>query len=50
MWWNEVLKSPIPARGSNEAARVHQSYCRFGGRLAIRGARAAAGNAGDWIS
>ena len=33
-----------------KAARVHHAARRRGGRVAARGARAAAGNAGDWVS
>src|SRR5262245_66594999 len=36
-------------RGLHEAARVHQSSCRFSGSLAARRARAAVGHAGGRI-
>src|SRR6516225_6219567 len=41
--------SPAPTRRSNEAPRVHYASRRCGG-VADCGARAAAGDAGDWLS
>src|SRR5262245_61200367 len=36
--------------GRKEATRVHQACRRCGGRIAVGGARTAAGDTGDWIS
>jgi hypothetical protein len=40
---------PARPRRANLAARVHHTAGRRGGGLAARGARAAAGDAGDWV-
>ena len=47
---SELIRCPVLSLGGgNEAARVHHASRRRGG-VAARGARAAAGDAGDWVS
>ena len=46
---NDVVGSDPRLRGAHETARVHHAARGRGGRLAARGARAAANDAGDWV-
>src|SRR5262249_20661792 len=48
-WWPE-LKAGLSARGSDQPSRVDHTARRRGGRVAARGAGAAAGDAGDRLS
>ena len=41
---------PVSLGGGNETARVHQSNCWLGGRLAVRGASAAVADTGNGLS